>query len=240
MNGSLITPKLITKRSMKIMPSGEKITQEKIIRAVLDTSFVKSVGATSLADIADKLGIKKASLYNHYANREAIMEDTSRWCGDFMRKTTFIPSDMDAIAQKYPADTVLKGIVNRWFKMNEKEPMFQIYSFLESEKYFSTDAAKIVSECRNKLIDQTTSALCSLVAAKKIRKLDAAAAHGAAVWFTGAVRDMLDTYLVGRKTDIRSNPETGAGALFSALPQSTTGFTECDRLVEQFCALLKS
>lgn len=220
------------------MSSGEKITQEKIIRAVLDTSFVKSVGATSLADIADKLGIKKASLYNHYPNRDAILEDAARWCGDYMRKTTFIPSDMDATARKYPADTVLKGLVNRWFKMNEKEPMFQIYSFLESEKYFSTGAAKIVAECRSKLIDQTTSALCSLVAAKKIRTLDAAEAHGAAVWFTGAVRDMLDNYLVNRKTTIRSNPETGAGALFSSLPQNTGDFSEFDRLVEQFCSLL--
>lgn len=221
------------------MPAGEKITQEKIIRAVLDTSFNKSVGATSLADIADNLGIKKASLYNHYSNREAILEDTTRWCGDYMRKTTFIPTDMDSTARKYPADTVLKGLVNRWLKMNEKEPLFQIYSFLESEKYFSSSTAKIVAEGRAKLIDQTTSALCSLVAAKKIKPLDAAAAHSAAVWFASSIHDLLDNYLVTRKSDIRSNPQTGEGALFSSLPSPAADFTEIDHLVEQFCILLK-
>ena len=37
---------------------GKRLSQEDIIRALLDTAFFKSAGATSLADIADKLGIK--------------------------------------------------------------------------------------------------------------------------------------------------------------------------------------
>lgn len=81
------------------MPA-EKITHEKIIHAVLDCAFIKSVGGTSLADIAGKLGIKKASLYNHYESREAMLDDTVHFCGEYLKKTALIPSEMTATAQK--------------------------------------------------------------------------------------------------------------------------------------------
>ncbi len=221
------------------MAVGEKITKEKIIRAVLDSAFDKSVGGTSLADISEKLGIKKASLYNHYESRDAMVKDTIAYCGDLLRKTSFIPADMTATAQKYPAETVLKGIVNRWIKLNEKEPLLQVYVFVESEKYFSNQSAAIVSETRNKLIEQTVSALTALSDAQKIKSLDAASAKGYAVIFASTVRDILDIYLTDKKVQIRSNPETGADTLFASIPGGEPDFSEIDTLIEQFCNLLK-
>lgn len=220
------------------MPATEKVTKEKIIRAVLDSAFDKSVGGTSLADISEKLGIKKASLYNHYESRDAMIDDTVAYCGETLRKTNFIPADMAATAQKYPAETVLKGIVNRWFKLNEKEPLLQVYVFVESEKYFSNQAAAIVTETRTKLIEQTVSALKSLSDAQKITALNDASAKEYAVIFVNALRESLDTYLTDKKVQIRSNPETGSDTLFAA-PAEEPDYTAIDRLVEQFCALLK-
>ena len=46
--------------------SKKNISQEKIIQSFLSSSFNKSAGSTSLADIADDLEIKKASLYVRY------------------------------------------------------------------------------------------------------------------------------------------------------------------------------
>ena len=220
------------------MAVGEKITKGKIIRAVLDSAFNKSVGGTSLADISERLGIKKASLYNHYESRDAMIEDTVAYCADQMRKTSFIPADMAATAQKYPAETVFKGMVNRWFKLNEKEPLLQVYVFVESEKYFSNQAAAIVTETRNKLIDQTVTALRALSDAQKIRQMDEAGAKQCASLFVSALRDLLDTYLADKKVQIRSNPETGADTLFAA-PNEEPDYGEIDTLVEQFCNLLK-
>ncbi|MBQ7159613.1 MAG: TetR/AcrR family transcriptional regulator [Treponema sp.] len=221
------------------MPAGEKITKEKIIRAVLDSAFDKSVGGTSLADISEKLGIKKASLYNHYESRDAMIDDTVSYCADQLRRTNFIPADMVATAQKYPAETVFKGIVNRWFKLNEKEPLLQVYVFVESEKYFSNQAAAIITEMRNKLIDQVVSALTALSDAQKIKPVDAATAKEYAVIFASMVRDILDIYLTEKKVQIRSNPETGSDTLFSAIPASEPDFSKIDTLIEQFCGLLK-
>lgn len=220
------------------MAKTEKITREKIILAFLESCFEKNAGGTSLSDVAGRLGIKKASLYNHYESRDAMVEDTLRWSGEYMKRTYFIPSDIDSISRKYSAETVMKGIVNRWFKLNEKEPLFQIYSFVESEKYISNAAAEISEENREKLISQTATAFLSLSAAGKIAQMTEEKAKEISKMYTGIVMSFLDSYLTNKKIQIRTNPETGEGSLFSP-PQEKGNLDGIDSITEGFCALLK-
>ena len=218
------------------MPA-EKITREKIIHAVLDCAFVNSVGGTSLADIAGNLGIKKASLYNHYESREAMLEDTLRYCSDYLKKVSLIPSEMEATAQKYTAEAVLKGIVHRWFKVNEKEPLLQIYSFIHSEKYFSTQALKITEECSQRLVEQTVLAFESLLAAGKIKSASKKVLVLRSHMFCDLLNGMLDSFIADKKNYIRLNPQTGEGELFNSLPFEMD-YKSTDAAVEEFCRLL--
>ena len=219
------------------MAKSEKVTREKIILAFLDSCFVKNAGGTSLSDIAERLGIKKASLYNHYESRDAMLEDCIRWCGDYYRKTYFIPNDIDSISHKYTAEMVMRGIVNRWFKMSEKEPVIQIYSFIESEKYISTQAAKISQEIREKLETQTKQALRSLGKAGKIIDLEENDLEALSKIMTSITVSTLDNYIVSKKIEIRSTPESGKGSLFETPIESD--FTLINSLVSTFCAMLK-
>ncbi|WP_294431008.1 TetR/AcrR family transcriptional regulator [uncultured Treponema sp.] len=219
------------------MAKTEKVNREKIILAFLDACFTKNAGGTSLSDVAEKLGIKKASLYNHYESRDAMIEDCLRWCGDYYRKTYFIPTDIDSISQRYPAENVMKAIVNRWFKMNEKEPLIQIYSFIESEKYISTAAAKIAQETREKLVTQTKQALRSLAKAGKIIDLEENDLNSMAQIMTSITISNLDDYIVSKKIEIRSNPETGADSLFKSTIEPD--YSRIDALVNTFCSVLK-
>ncbi len=221
------------------MPSSEKITHEKIINAVLSSAFVKGNGATSLVDIADKLGIKKASLYNHYESKDAMIADTLKYCSEYLRKTTFIPSDMPTIAQKYSADIILKGIANRWFKINEKEPLLYIYSFIESEKYFSSAAYDIAEEIRTKLTEQTVYVLTCMADSGKIKHTDPAEIQLLASLFVSIIRELTDKYITQKKQTIRSNPETGTGSLFDTAIDSEQPHTESDKLIDHFCTVLK-
>ena len=220
------------------MAKSEKVTREKIILAFLDASFEKNAGGTSLSDVADRLGIKKASLYNHYESRDEMLEDCIRWCGDYYRKTYFIPTDIDSISQRYPAENVMKAIVNRWFKMNEKEPLIQIYSFIESEKYISTAAAKIEQEIREKLVNQTKQALRSLAKAGKIIDLEENDLETLSTMFASIAISSLDSYITKKKIEIRSNPEGGAGSLFETAGDSD--YTEINGLVTTFCSMLRN
>ena len=220
------------------MAKSDKVTREKIILAFLDSCFAKNAGGTSLSDVADRLSIKKASLYNHYESRDAMVEDCIRWCGDYYRKTYFIPTDIEAISERYPAENVMKAIVNRWFKMNEKEPLIQIYSFIESEKYISTVAAKIAQETREKLVNQTKQALRSLAKAGKIIDLEENDLETLSKMFASLAVASLDNYIVSKKIEIRSNPEGGKDSLFEGTGEGD--YSEIDNLVTTFCSMLRN
>ena len=215
----------------------EKLTKDKIIEAVLNSSFYRSTGATSLTDIANELHIKKASLYNHFNNRDDLLAQTTASCAEYIRAITFIPADVDAIAKKYSPETVLKGIVNRYFKMHEKSPLFQIYTYVESQKYFNAEAAAIVKEEKEKIVKQTEQVLLALAEQGKL-VLTKSSAQYASQWFCSGVNDLLNLYLVDRKQIIVKNPATGEGELFT-IPADEHAFDAVDLFVEQFVTFIK-
>lgn len=214
----------------------DKITSDKVIRAFLDASFMRSEGNTSLADIADILHIKKASLYNHFESRDDIVEKTLESCSDYLGAISFIPNDIASVAKKYPADTVLKGIVSRYVKMHEKPPLFQIYTFVESMKYFNARAAEIIAEEKAKLIDQTEKTLVELLKAEKIFITDDKI-RSTAKFFVASIDSLLSDYLLSRKQVVMTNPQSGEGELFQIEPDEK-GIEKINYLVEEFCKML--
>jgi AcrR family transcriptional regulator len=215
----------------------KKITKEKIIQAVLESAFDKSAGNTSLSDISEILHIKKASLYNHFPSRESIFSAAIEYCGLYMKKISFTPRDTEKIIQKYSAEVVLKGIVNRYIKLHEKEPLFQMYTFIQSEKYFDSNAARIALEQENKIINETEELFQSLLRLNKLT-LSEKQLSAAARWFCEGFLTMMAAYLTRRKEIMRKNPETGIGSLF-ALPPDDKTIAEIDTLVQFFMSFIK-
>lgn len=214
----------------------EKITKESIIKSLLDTAFYKSAGGTSLSDIAESLGIKKASLYNHFENRSDIIEQTTSSCAEYLKSISFIPAEIENVAKKYPVETVLKGIVSRYVKMHEKAPLFQIYTFVESQKYFDIKTAQIIKEENEKLESQTEIVLECLLNLEKI-KITKEQIPGISKWFCAGINDLLNRRLLERKQAVVQNPKSGEGELFT-LQSDDKGIDEINRLVEQFSRLL--
>ncbi len=213
----------------------QKVTKDDIIRAFLDDAFIGGAGATSLNDIAGKVGIKKPSLYNHFSSREELVTKTFDSCAAYMEAITFTPKDIDTVAQKYPAQMVLKGIVNRYFKLHEKAPLFQMYTFVESQRHFSKRAADIAKAERQKLITQTALVFTTLEHLGKIRfgqgGVEAASKH-----FCIGIVQLLSDYLLERKQIIVSSPAAGEGELFS-LPSADAGLEDVDAFIDQFVEL---
>lgn len=214
----------------------EKITKESIIKSLLDTAFYKSAGGTSLSDIAESLGIKKASLYNHFENRNDIIEQATSSCAEYLKSISFIPAEIESVAKKYPVETVLKGIVSRYVKMHEKAPLFQIYTFVESQKYFDIKSAQIIKEENEKLESQTEIVLECLLNLEKI-KITKEQIPGISKWFCAGINDFLNRRLLERKQAVVQNPKSGEGELFT-LQSDDKGIDEINRLVEQFSRLL--
>ena len=49
-------------------------TKREIITAALDLFSTQGFEATSISQIADAVGIRKASLYSHFENKQAILD----------------------------------------------------------------------------------------------------------------------------------------------------------------------
>lgn len=61
-------------KTQAITPAPQVTTAERILDAAEALFAEKGYSATSLGDVADKVGIRPPSLYNHFRNKEALYE----------------------------------------------------------------------------------------------------------------------------------------------------------------------
>lgn len=217
---------------------GEKLNKDSVVKALLEASFARSVGATSLADVAGVLGIKKASLYNHFESRKDLVDQTTASCKEYIEQISFIPDNISEVAKKYTAESVLRGIVSRYVKMHEKTPLFQIYTFVESQKYFDAEAADIIMRQKEKLVSQCARALTALADQAKV-SLTHETIPAAALWFCSGLNDLLSQYLLERKKLVMQNPRAGEGELFDLPAPDEAELEKMNAYVDKFVLLIK-
>lgn len=213
--------------------SKKNISQEKIIQAFLSSAFDKSAGATSLADVADSLEIKKASLYNHFESRDAMYAASLDYCVQEIGKVEFITQkQLDSyLAGKMTLQSLFKKLISRYFALFDSEPLFKMYVFVHSEQYFNAKALKIVQNQIEKITDDIKGFLPVNVSRPEKEIKDLASV------ISSLIMQQLDAYIALRKETVRQNPETGAGSLFE-LPSDNNVINKASRLVEGFLTLI--
>ena len=210
--------------------SKKNISQEKIIQAFLSSAFDKSAGATSLADVADSLEIKKASLYNHFESREAMYDASVVYCSDQISKVEFLTQKIfeSITAGKTTAQAALKKLISRYFSLFDSEPLFKMYVFVHTEQYFNAAALKIVQNQIDKITEDIKTIFENFIKDKSDKEVkDLASAC------TSIILQQLDSYIAARKETIRQNPETGAGSLFE-LPSDNNIINKAVKIVDVF------
>ncbi len=210
------------------------ISRETIILSFLYSAFYKSAGETSLNDIATRLSIRKPSIYNYFESKESLVEHTINYCSTYMQSLTLIPSEITTVAQKYPLSTVFKGIVNRYYKMHDKSPLFQIYTFMKTQKYFSLVISQNIEEHNERLTKEVLDMLKTLDACGKIRK--DCVSENIALLFYSILMEQLDEYLLERKMNILKNP-TESGGLFP-LPNASVALKKAHTKMDDFASFL--
>ncbi|MBP3709300.1 MAG: TetR/AcrR family transcriptional regulator [Treponema sp.] len=244
----------------------KRIDRDKIINAFLLCAFEKSAGAVSLADIAALLGVNKASLYNHFSSRDEIYEVAIDWCAQYMAHVQFIAMPYNAsqssdsamlvyssndanaaqdeqLQQRVVAsfDDALAHVIAQYFRSYELEPLFYMYTFIHSNKFFSKKAADAAQNEMQKIADGMVALVTqfndnesvSLKSTQMHKEQHTVNENGTASlqmhvttqpidklqqraqFFAHALSAQLNAYIVHKKEMIRQNPESGAGSLFS-------------------------
>ena len=215
---------------------GKGVSKDIIVHAFLRSAFYKSEGATSLNDIAEQLNVKKASLYNHFDGRDALLDYTIKYCDSYLRSIPLIPTDIRPIVQKHPAPIVLKGVVNRYFKLHEEEKLFFIYTFVQSQKYFYAEVADSALARKRRITTEATDMFNALLEYQKIQTI--LSSHSMAVLFRTTLEQLLDDYLQEKKINILKNPSTDGKGLFP-MPDMSISLKKVFARIDDFVELLQ-
>ena len=219
--------------------SKKNISQDKIILSFLSSAFEKSSGATSLADVADSLEIKKASLYNHFENKEAIYSAALAYAEKEFSSINFTADKaIDSIRNnKITINTLFKKLIVRYFNLFETEPAFHLYVFIYSEQFFNNKALSIVHNHQAKLADEIKKLLSAFIEENKLSDRTDKDLIDLSSSLASIILQQMNLYLSNRTEIIRQNPESGTGTLFE-LPTDDAAVNKVCKLVEAYLKLL--
>ena len=130
--------------------------KKEIIMATLELAADKGLGNVSMNMIADKVGIKKPSLYNHFASKEELVEAMYQFLREEAKKNANVGAiDYTVIFAGKSALEILRMMVGGYFNMNQQEHMLNFYKVIYSERSIQPMAAKILAEETEKMIIAT-------------------------------------------------------------------------------------
>ena len=130
--------------------------KKEIIMATLELAANKGLGNVSMNIIADKVGIKKPSLYNHFASKEELVEVMYQFLREEAKKNANVGAiDYTVIFAGKSALEILRMMVGGYFHMNQQEHMLNFYKVIYSERSIQPMAAKILAEETEKMIIAT-------------------------------------------------------------------------------------
>lgn len=130
--------------------------KKEIIMATLELAANKGLGNVSMNIIADKVGIKKPSLYNHFASKEELVEAMYQFLREEAKKNANVGAiDYTVIFAGKSALEILRMMVGGYFHMNQQEHMLNFYKVIYSERSIQPVAAKILAEETEKMIIAT-------------------------------------------------------------------------------------
>lgn len=127
--------------------------KEEIVLVTLELAAEKGLANVSMSMIADKIGIKKPSLYKHFASKEEIVETMYEYLRrQAKEKANIKPIDYSTFFEGKTAYEILQSVVRGYIQMNHQEKMLNFYKVIYSERSLNPMAAKIVAEETDKMI----------------------------------------------------------------------------------------
>ena len=135
----------------------------EIITATLELAAERGLGTVSMQQIAEKVGITKASLYNHFSSRDEIVEAMYGILREASK--TQMGSEginYDSLSPDIPLKAILLESVNSYRKMVSDPRMFQFYKVIMSERSINSAAADIMVKETRTMINATKTLFYAL------------------------------------------------------------------------------
>lgn len=184
---------------------------EEIIAATLELAAENGLKSVSMNMIADKIGIKKPSLYNHFSSKQELVQACYEFLREKAKQATAISSiDYGALCKDKTAEEVLKTAVNGYILLTSQQEMRAFYKIIYSERCFEPMAAKILVEETEKMIVATKQLFYALEVHKKLHFSDI---DMSARFFALNVHALTDYTEDKKLSDLNSDEKTAKNAI---------------------------
>lgn len=121
--------------------------KEAIMMATLELAAQHGLGHVSMNMIAERVGIKKPSLYNHFASKEALIEELYRFLRQRAMELAHPPTmDYGKLFREKSALDILRQAVSGYVHMTSQKELLAFYKVIYSERTIHPMAAKIMAE----------------------------------------------------------------------------------------------
>ena len=164
--------------------------RNEIVFATLELAAENGLGSVSMQQIANKIGITKASLYNHFSSRDEIVEamyETIRQTSK--QKVVRTNIDYDALAKSGTFYEVIMKAVSSYRAIVQEPQMFLFYKLIMAERSINPAAAEIMVKETKTMIDATKALFRSLEANGKAEFMNL---DSAAFSFSMAIHSIID------------------------------------------------
>lgn len=137
-------------------------TREKILCCTLALASENGLGNVSLSMIAEKVGVRKATLFSHFESKDDIIQSLYEYLRDKAKnkQTAFV--DYDLLMQGKNAEQVLMIVVANYKNMNDQKDMSDFYKFIYSERAINAAAAMIMLTETETMLQQTKNLLLAM------------------------------------------------------------------------------
>ena len=147
--------------------------KEQILLATLELATQYGLNAISMSQIAQKVGIQKPSLYNHFKSKDEIISSIYEYIRDNAQKNaTSDNADIGEFIKSNSAVTVLTYAVTNYLNMSKDDKLFSFYKVIYAERAINADAAKIMAEETKRMINATKNIFYALQVHGKINVKD--------------------------------------------------------------------
>ncbi len=145
-----------------------KTRKEEIIMATLKLASEKGLNAISMNMIANEVGIKKPSLYNHFKSKDELVNEMYVFLKTEAQRQTHTQMDF-SIFEKNSAYEILSQLVNNYILLCSEQNMQMFYKVIYSERAISSEAASIMATETEKMINATKDVFTVLVNKKLLQ-----------------------------------------------------------------------
>lgn len=171
--------------------------KEEIIYATLELAAEYGLKSLSMSQIAEKVGIKKPSLYNHFESKEILIKEMYQFIREKSKEGIPLGNlDYSNYLEKFNAKEILTQSVLSYKKMVTDEKMYNFYKVIYSERTINSDAAEILVEETKKMITATKNLFYVL---QKNNKINIDNIDVAAMSFAMTIHSLIDYELDCKK-----------------------------------------